>query len=196
MSSDAVRPGGKRERTRAALMQAAIEVAEEKGFLAASLEEIAVRAGMTKGAIYSNFGGKADLMAAALGRKTLRLEPEYVPGAPLTTQLQAAARALVALLPAAQSQQKLNAQHQIYAITDPDFAARVEAVYVAELDRVAQMVAQAYGDRLAMTPRQFAVSVQVLCIGFLHQHRITPDEITEEVVLAAFQAMAVGSLKP
>lgn len=193
MSNDS--PGGKRKRTRAALVEAALAVVEEKGFVAASLDEIAARAGMTKGAIYSNFGGKADLMAVALERKTLRLDPDYVPGAPLTTQLEAAARALIALLPAAQSQQKLNAQHQIYALTDPDFAARIEAVYVEELGRVAAMVEQAYGDRLAMTPREFAVAVQVLCIGFLHQHRITPAEVTEAAVLAAFRAMAVGALK-
>lgn len=194
MSNDST--GGKRERTRAALIEAALAVVEEKGFVAASLDEIAARAGMTKGAIYSNFGGKADLMAAALERKTLRLEPDYVAGAPLTVQLQAAARALVDLLPAAQSQQKLNAQHQIYALTDADFAARIEAVYLQELDRVSGLVEAAYGDSLAMTARQLAVSVQVLCIGFLHQHRITPGEITEDVVLAAFQALAVGATKP
>ena len=29
------------------------------------------------------------------------------------------------------------------------------------------------------------MTVQVLCIGFLHQHRITPEEVTEDVVTAA-----------
>lgn len=194
MSNDS--PGGKRERTRQALIEATLSVVEAKGFVAASLDEIAARAGMTKGAIYSNFSGKADLMAAALEQRSLRLDPDYVAGAPLNVQLRAAALALVKLLPAAQRQQKLNAEHQIYALTDPDFAARIEAVYVAELDRVARMVEAAYGDRLAMTPRQLAMTVQVLCIGFLHQHRITPDEVTQDVVLAAFEALASGATKP
>ena len=188
-------PHSKRERTRQALVEAALAVVEEKGFVAASLDEIAARAGMTKGAIYSNFAGKADLMATALERTALRLEPDYVPGAPLATQLRAAARALVAMLPAGQSQQKLNVEHQIYALTDPDFAARIAEVHVQDLDRVAKLVAGAYGDSLALTPRQFAVTVQSLCVGFMHQHRITPGEVTEEVVLAAFETLAAGAVK-
>lgn len=194
MSNDS--PGGKRERTRQALVEAALSVVEAKGFLAASLDEIAARAGMTKGAIYSNFASKADLMATALEQRSLRLEPAYVPGAPLAVQLRAAARALVQLLPAAQQQQKLNAEHQIYALTDPEFAGRIAEVYVRDLERVAKLVAKAYGETLTMTPRQFAVTVQSLCVGFMHQHRITPDEVTEDVVVAAFEALATGAIKP
>ena len=48
--------GGKRERTRAALVAATLAVVAERGFAGASLDEIAARAGMTKGAVYSNFG--------------------------------------------------------------------------------------------------------------------------------------------
>ena len=66
MSSAATPKGGKRERTRAALVAAALAIVREKGFAAASLDEIAARAGMTKGAIHSNFAGKAVLLLAAM----------------------------------------------------------------------------------------------------------------------------------
>src|SRR5690349_13076589 len=68
-----VKPGGKRERTRARLIQATLELAAEKGLAGASLDAIAARAGMTKGAIYSNFTGRADLIVAARASKSINL---------------------------------------------------------------------------------------------------------------------------
>jgi AcrR family transcriptional regulator len=47
--------------TRLALLSAARELFGENGYLATSIEEVAARAGVTKGAIYHHFGGKATL---------------------------------------------------------------------------------------------------------------------------------------
>ena len=47
-------------------MQAAAEVFAEKGYDRAGVAEIARRAGLTTGAIYSRYAGKADLLAAAI----------------------------------------------------------------------------------------------------------------------------------
>jgi AcrR family transcriptional regulator len=52
--------------TRADLLAAARRVFIERGFHAATLDEIAETAGYTKGAIYSNFSGKDDLFLALL----------------------------------------------------------------------------------------------------------------------------------
>ena len=49
------------ERTRAKLLQSATAVFRKKGFNAATVEEIADRAGFTRGAFYANFTDKADL---------------------------------------------------------------------------------------------------------------------------------------
>ena len=48
------------------LLDAAAEVFAERGYEGAGVAEIARRAGVTTGAIYSRFTGKADLLAAAL----------------------------------------------------------------------------------------------------------------------------------
>lgn len=50
----------KKERTRALLIDAGATLILERGLLASSLDSIAEAAGLTKGAIYSNFGSKAD----------------------------------------------------------------------------------------------------------------------------------------
>ncbi|WP_396658569.1 TetR family transcriptional regulator [Microbacterium sp.] len=53
-----------RERTRALLLEAASEVFAEVGLDAASVEAICERAGFTRGAFYSNFESKEELMLA------------------------------------------------------------------------------------------------------------------------------------
>jgi AcrR family transcriptional regulator len=52
--------------TRAALLAAAEQVFVERGFQASSVEEIARRAGFTRGAFYSNFATKEELFAELL----------------------------------------------------------------------------------------------------------------------------------
>jgi AcrR family transcriptional regulator len=60
----------KRAQTRAALLDAAERLWAKHGIRGASLDEIAAQAGMTKGAVYSNFAGKTDLILALLDRYT------------------------------------------------------------------------------------------------------------------------------
>lgn len=54
----------KAERTRAELLVAAAKVFAEKGYEGASVGDIAVAAGYTKGAVYANFGSKQDMLLA------------------------------------------------------------------------------------------------------------------------------------
>jgi AcrR family transcriptional regulator len=55
-----------RDQTRERLLAAAATVFAERGYEQASLEEISATAGLTKGAIYSNFGSKDDLFYALM----------------------------------------------------------------------------------------------------------------------------------
>ncbi|MFZ1927001.1 MAG: TetR/AcrR family transcriptional regulator [Solirubrobacteraceae bacterium] len=54
----------KQEQTRAQLIEAAASVFAQRGFQAATIEEIAEEAGYSHGAVYSNFVGKEDLFLA------------------------------------------------------------------------------------------------------------------------------------
>lgn len=56
----------RRAATRERIIAAALEIFGERGVPAASVEEIAERAGFTRGAFYSNFDSKADLCATIL----------------------------------------------------------------------------------------------------------------------------------
>lgn len=58
-----------RERTRAELLDAASEVFAAHGFNGASVDQVAERAGYTKGAVYSNFSSKEELFVELLDRQ-------------------------------------------------------------------------------------------------------------------------------
>jgi len=58
--------GPRKARTRAALLEAAARVYARRGFDGATVDEVAEEAGFTKGAVYSHFGSKENLLLALL----------------------------------------------------------------------------------------------------------------------------------
>ena len=60
------------EKTRLALLKAALSVFSQKGYAATTLEDVAKEAGMTRGAIYWHFGSKAELYSALLAEYSAR----------------------------------------------------------------------------------------------------------------------------
>ncbi|OLR92169.1 TetR/AcrR family transcriptional regulator [Actinokineospora bangkokensis] len=82
-------PRETRARVRQRVVEAAAEVFAEKGIAAARVEDVAAAAGFTRGAVYSNFAGKPDLVAAVVADAAARLavsgaavfDPAHPPGA-------------------------------------------------------------------------------------------------------------------
>ena len=184
--------GGKRERTRAALIAATLEVVEAKGFAGASLDAIAAQAGMTKGAIYSNFAGKAELMMAAMGAKGLTLRPSAAWGTSLREGLKGLAKDLAAMIRRAQGEARFAVEFQLYAMGDADLRADMAATYAHGFADSAVFFSAFKDLKPGIAPRQVAVALQALALGLTVQSFITPDEITDEVVLAALSALADG----
>ncbi len=58
--------------TRRNLLKAGLAVFSERGYTGATLQDIAVRAGLTRGAIYWHFGSKAELYAALIDEYSTR----------------------------------------------------------------------------------------------------------------------------
>ncbi|WP_159998767.1 TetR/AcrR family transcriptional regulator [Roseomonas sp. 18066] len=58
----------KMEETRAALIRAARRAFAEKGYAAASMDELTAEAGLTRGALYHQFGDKKGLLQAVVGQ--------------------------------------------------------------------------------------------------------------------------------
>jgi AcrR family transcriptional regulator len=69
----------RREQTRQELLSAAEACFVSRGFHATSVDEIAERAGYTKGAVYSNFAAKEDLFFAVYQRRVEQALTEVAP---------------------------------------------------------------------------------------------------------------------
>jgi AcrR family transcriptional regulator len=70
----------RREQTRQELISAAETCFVSQGFHASSVDQVAERAGYTKGAVYSNFASKEDLFFAVYERRVEQMLTEVVPG--------------------------------------------------------------------------------------------------------------------
>jgi AcrR family transcriptional regulator len=184
--------GGKRERTRAALIAATLEVVAAKGFAGASLDAIAVQAGMTKGAIYSNFSSKAELLLAAVSARGLTLAPAMPPDGSMNEHLRAMAHALAAMIGRARGDAAFLAEFQLYALSDPDLRRDLAAFYAGAFTQTAAYLAEREAGGLGMSPRHLAVALQSIALGFMVQSFISPDEVTEDVIRATMQVVADG----
>jgi AcrR family transcriptional regulator len=70
----------RREQTRQELISAAEACFVTRGFHATSVDQVAERAGYTKGAVYSNFAAKEDLFFAVYERRVEQALTEVAPG--------------------------------------------------------------------------------------------------------------------
>lgn len=183
----------KRQRTRARLIEATLALVSAKGFAAASLDEIAARAGVTKGAIYSNYRGKGALLWDAARGRQLVLRPELDPGASNQALAEELARSVMALVPQASREAEFHRELAAYIRTDPDLQAREAAEQTALFDSWADQLEAGFGSRLAISARQMVLATQALSRGFLAQAAVTPAEVTHDVVAAAFTALVAGA---
>jgi AcrR family transcriptional regulator len=178
--------GSKRVRTRARLVEAAARVIAEKGFERTSLEDVAARAGMTRGAIYGNFRNKEDLFLAVVAARWQPIVPPFAAGADYDATMRGLADAVVAAMPTRRAAAVGAASFQLYALTHAAMRARVAAAN-GEIYR--QMAAGLRGlgaeAELALQPEMFVRVAHALIDGLMFLHALTPELIDASVVRAA-----------
>jgi AcrR family transcriptional regulator len=190
------RRGDKRERTRAALVEAVWAIADEKGFAAVSLEAVARRAGMTRGAIYSNFASRAELLLAAAAARGLNISYDFSRPGTLRQQLRWFAEGLIAALPDARGTQRWHAELMVHVAADPALRAHIADVFAGGFDQMAAQFRAQHGDALAIAPLSLALAVQSMAMGFVYQAILSPEAVPPERVFEAYDALAAGALKP
>src|SRR5438067_8103636 len=97
------RKGNKREQTRSKLIEAATEIINEKGYEKTSLEDVAKRAGVTRGSIYGNFKNRDDLFMAVLETGWKPITPPFVRGKTFREQMHILGKAVLASAPERQA---------------------------------------------------------------------------------------------
>jgi AcrR family transcriptional regulator len=182
---------GKRARTRLRLIEAAAELFAEQGFHRATLAAVAHRAGMTTGAIYGNFRSKEELFLAIFEAPSSGVNVQFRQGAPLKEQMRLLGEATVAFLPTAQARGVLFAEFQTYVQTHPQMQADVERRAHASVARLADSWRGVISeDEIGMSLPQFVVVIDALIAGLIGQRLLTPSVVTDETIVAAFEALA------
>lgn len=149
--------------TRRRLLQVAGQVFAEKGMAGARLDEIADRAGVTKGAIYSHFQGREDLLVeacrSALGKLQLLRAVEEAED--LATFIDQGAQLLLA--PEGATTRKLISELHSSARRSELIADLVSEWHAAFVETVRDRVPAGAG-----SPEAITMAINVLLTGFSH----------------------------
>jgi AcrR family transcriptional regulator len=180
----------KRERTRERLLETAVEVIREKGFYKTTLEEVAKRAGMTRGAIYGNFKNKEELFLAVVETRWRPILP-IKHGATLKEHMRIVGEAVVAAIPARRAQALGAWSFQIYALTHEDMRSRIAQLNAELYRRGGERLQQWFpAEELPMPPEEFVRVLHALTDGLLILRFLQPELITDAVIIGAFEALA------
>ena len=178
------------ERTRERLLDAAETLIGDRGIHQTSLDEIAAAAGLTKGAIYANFGGKKDLIAAILKRKLATGEPVATP-----SSLAGWATALGANYAENIGRPEIRRfglvflEFWLQAMREEDDRAAVGQWLRTIRESNAKEATELAGDDLPMPVEQFAALMTALDIGVAIQHFIDPKAVPADVYGAGLAAI-------
>ncbi len=186
--------GDKRARTRAALIDAARQIIREQGYDALTLASVAERAGMTTGAIYGNFKNRTDLLMAIAQVSGAPIMARTWPGMSFRELMHETATALIEALPQRRAAMVGTLGFHIETLTHPDLRERALAETREIYQRIAAMTPQLIpADRLPM-PAEVLVPVMHALLDGLVLHRVlTPELVPDEVIYAAFEALAAGA---
>ncbi len=185
-----------REDVRARVLGAAAEVFLEHGYHHASTAEIAARAGFTKGALYSNFGGKEDLFLELVEQEAVaRVEQLSVRGSSGAVSLDDLVDGLLALTRGDRAG-LVFAEFRAAAAQDEATAARVAGVrrrLVASMaDRLSAEVAAA-GLELAVPAEEAATLLVALVNGLVLEQVGVPDPLVSREALTRLLAGLVST---
>src|SRR5215470_3408079 len=120
--------GDKRERTRAALLEAARALIRERGYERTTLEKVAKRAGMTTGAIYGNFKNRDELFIALGQTYWAPVRPKVAAGASFAAAMQALAKATLAAVDERASAAVGRLTGMAYTLRNEELRSRVREV--------------------------------------------------------------------
>lgn len=186
----------KKAATRTKLLKAAAAVVARQGAMAASLDAIAEKAGLTKGAIYSSFDSKAALLEALseMAGPTVDSADVFDGSRSLADNL-AAVGELAAREVASVSSRAWNLGLELmhHAIRDPALRRR----YAAEQRRGRAEAAEMYarwieetGAEPSLEPEELHVVINALGIGLAQQRAIDPSAVPDELFAKAFRLLA------
>jgi AcrR family transcriptional regulator len=189
-----------RARTRQQLLEAAAEVFSERGFYGASVEEIAERAGYTRGAFYAHFAGKDDAFLALLDERFARGVDEVtdiIRGSSSLDDVMAQLRARAAAKGIDESWMLLHREFELYAIRNPAARPQLAARNRDERAALANVIAYEFRQAGFAPPAPkalFGLILKVLDHGCDIEHVIDPEGVPDDAYFDAVSLLFEASL--
>ncbi|HTR06592.1 MAG TPA: TetR/AcrR family transcriptional regulator [Paraburkholderia sp.] len=189
-----------RDQTRERLLDAAQAMFMKKGFVGASVEDIALAAGYTRGAFYSNFSGKSELFVELLRRdhEAMQADLRAIFDAEATReQMEARVLAYYSRLPQDNKAFLLWVEAKLLAARDARFRVRFNAFMKEKRERLAAYIEEfsaRVGTPMPADPELLVIGLLGLCDGVQFLATADPQHVTPpvvEAVLASFFARVV-----
>jgi AcrR family transcriptional regulator len=188
-----------RDQTRARLLDAAEKVFVDRGFHAASVDEVAEEAGYSKGAVYSNFENKDELFLAVLERRVdsraLAIESEVPTDQPITDQAAQAGTAFFEVFLQQSQWSLLLMEFATYAARHPNlrerFAVRNRRMRVAMAGLIDRHLSE-LGLRAPISNEDLATILFAMGDGFIMTKLTEPDAVSDDLFGQALVLMLAG----
>jgi len=178
----------KKQLTRSRLLDAAEKVFADRGFAEASLDEIAEVAGLTKGAVYSNFDKKLDLLLAVLdermNRRFLEITEIIDTTKALPEQAEQGGQLFMDVFQDERDLYLLWLECSVHSVHDPDVRESLVKMDHAIRDVVADFIAyhaNLLGITLPMPAKQLATALVCLADGLALERMKDPESVPDDM---------------
>jgi AcrR family transcriptional regulator len=149
---------------------------------------------MTTGAIYGNFRNRDELFTALGDAYWPPIKPRVAAGATFADAMHAMAAATIAALPDRSLVAAGRLTGMAYALDHPKLRRRVHEITAVRYDMgAAWLETLADGHDLPMPADRLARVINALVEGLVFQRLLTPDLCPDDVIYAAFGALAARS---
>ena len=184
-----------KDQTRQRLIEAAQKIFTKKGYVASSVEDIAEAAGYTRGAFYSNFSSKSELLMELLQRDHERMQVDMqsvMAGEVSPEEMKARAVDVYSRICSDGEYFLIWVEAKLLASRDAKFRGRFNAFIREKQPYIAQFI-EAFcaqvGTPLPMPADMLAFGFMSLCDGAQFFHMSDPQQVTDTFtgsVLGAF----------
>lgn len=192
-----------REQNRGRIIDAAEQVFLEVGFNAAAIEDIAERAGFTKGAFYSNFPNKAEVFYAVLERSidapAREVEARISADDPMAEQVAQAGSEFGSVFLADPAWSLLLMEFSLHAARNEDLRER----YAERNRRVRRQIVEllqqhltAAGLKLTVDPDAIATILFAFGSGVIIDRVVDPEAISDDVFGAGIGLLLQSATAP
>jgi AcrR family transcriptional regulator len=187
----------KQAETRERLLVAAERIARDHGLAKVTLDKVAEAAGLTKGAIYSNFGSKEELLFEVVTRLTpaLNISDEVLDAPDLASLLERTAAVLLRVAGSRSKEVAFTMEFDTMALRDTKLRNALRRQWAREqaasLDEI-RAVLEPYAEEMGLPPERFLTAVNAVATGLLLQRMVYgPDTLPDDLI-----AWVLGRLGP